>query len=224
MTSVPISRESRKAVSVFLLLGIAVLGFGCGTAPVNSYYTLENVAPKKAKATAPACNAVLAVESVAVDPPYDLTKVVFRPDDLEVRYYTHRHWVCSPEEMMRKLLIRRLDAEEIFAEVDSIVFLAEPDLTLFAKVHNLEEIDKDKKWNGRLAMSFSVRDDISGNEVWEYRFDETKPASQNDIKSMILTLNDIYNSQMKKMIQSLKMFLAGYRRCSERRATEVEPD
>ena len=216
MMQLRVWRQSLKFSTLLLAAFISIGGglSGCGSAPVNSYYTLENGTPKtKQVAKAPICRGTLAVESVVVDPPYDLTKIAFRPDELEVRYYTHRHWVCSPEEMMRKLLIRRLEAENLFRDVDSIVFMSEPDLTLFAKVHNLEEIDRHKNWNGRLAMSFVLRDDVAGETVWEYRFDETKSASKNNVKSMIQSINDIYNKNMKNMLKSMASFVAGYKRC-----------
>ena len=189
----------------------------CGTAPVNSYYTLENVMPEEETLpTMPICQSVLAVESVFVLPPYDLTKVVFRPDDLEVRYYTHRHWVSSPEEMVRKLIVRRLDSENLFVNVDNIMFVSEPDLTLYTKVHNLEEIDRDKTWNGRLAMSFTLRDDLSGRTVWEYHFDETKTVPKKEVKVVIYTINEIYNRQIAKMVNSLKLFLESYSGCKKK--------
>lgn len=216
MMQLRICRQSLKLSTLLPAVFLSIVGglSGCGSAPVNSYYTLENAMPKTKQAVkTPLCKGTLAIESVVVDPPYDLTKIAFRPDELEVRYYTHRHWVCSPEEMMRKLLIRRLDAENLFRDVDSIVFLSEPDLTLFTKVHNLEEIDRHKNWNGRLAMSFVLRDDVSGKTVWEYRFDETKSASKNDIKSMIQSINSIYNENIKKMLKSMTSFVAGYKRC-----------
>jgi ABC-type uncharacterized transport system auxiliary subunit len=209
-----LSPRRRSHLLLFVLTMTLCLG-ACGSAPVNSYYTLENIMPDAEKLPkSPLCNGVLAVESVVVSPPYDLTKIVFRPDDLEVRYYTHRHWVCSPEEMMGKLLIRRLEVENIFADVDSLVFLSEPDLTLFAKVHNLEEVDRARNWNGRLAMSFSLRDDITRKTVWEYSFDETNDSSNNDVKAVIRSINDIYNSQIKKVIHELKLFVTRYKRCS----------
>ena len=201
----------------------SLCGVGCGSAPVNSYYTLENTMPKNDDVpNASLCKAVLAIDSVTVDPPFDLTKIAFRPDELEVRYYTHRHWVCSPEEMMRKLLIRRLATENLFDEVDSIVFLPEPDLTLFVKVQNLEEIDRNKTWNGRLAMSFSLKDDVSDDVVWEYRFDEINPAKKNDIKEMIQAINDIYNRQMVKVVHALKLFITRYKKCSGHGATSED--
>lgn len=209
-----------RGLGIMLGMGVClgILNTSCGTAPVNSYYTLENVMPaEETLPTTPVCQAVLAVESVFVLPPYDLTKVVFRPDDLEVRYYTHRHWVSSPEEMIRKLIVRRLGNENLFINVENAMFVSEPDLTLYTKVHNLEEIDRDSTWNGRLAMSFTLRDDLSGRTVWEYDFDETKPVPEKEVKVVVYTINEIYNRHMTKMVHSMKLFLENHSGCEKNR-------
>jgi ABC-type uncharacterized transport system auxiliary subunit len=154
------------------------------------------------------CKKPLGIAAITVLPPYDLTKIVFRPDALEVRYYANHYWVSSPEDMMRKLVARRLEFARLFSEVDNEINLARPHMSLAMEVHNLEEIDKENHWHARLAMNLSLRDEETEEIVWRHRFDVTRKVDKKEIKRVIVVLSDIYNAEIDKALKSLKKVLA----------------
>jgi uncharacterized lipoprotein YmbA len=187
---------------------------GCGAPPMKSYYTLENnTLGKAASRAAVLCKLPLAVDPVVVAPPYDLTKVVFRPDDLEVRFYANRYWVTAPEEMMTKLIVRRIESERIFPSVDASVHVSGHHLTLIAKLNNLEEIDREGAWNGRIAMHFVLKDEMEEHQLWEHHFDVIRRVAKTDIKSVVLVLNQIYNDEMDVLVKSLEAFFKSHGGC-----------
>lgn len=197
-----------------LLAGALVLG--CGSAPVNSYYTLANK-PKVAKGTGDKklCDKPLGVDSVLVSPPYDLRRIVFRPDSLEIRYYSRRYWASPPEDMVTKLVTRRLETSGLFHQVDSEMNLSRPHLTLQVKLHAIEELDMDKQWNAHLAMGFTLLNDDSGEVLWQHQFDATQKVVKQEIKEVITVLNDIFNAEMDKSLISLQGFLSSHREVCE---------
>lgn len=184
---------------------LTVLLFSCGTPPMKSYYTLENTPGKDAtNRVTPLCQMPLGVDPVHVVPPYDLTKIVFRPDDLEVRFYTNRYWVSAPEEMMTKLIVRRLRDANLFASADTSMYVTGAHLTLIAKLQNLEETDRDGVWNGRVAMDFVLKEEMEDVTLWTYEFDVTRQVPDQEVKSVLGILNQIYNDEMDAVVKSLE--------------------
>jgi len=202
---VPFVRVS-LATLVLALIGLTA-SCGGGDA-VKRYYTLENRTAIDGTATgAPLCSRSLVVAAVDVASPYDQDKIVFRSDSLEVRYYNLRHWVSPPDEMFAKLLSRRLEAEHLFAAVDSSVQASRDHLSLFARLHRLEEVDRGQEWHARLAMSMVLKDDRTDAVLWRHEFDVTRKASDNEIRRVIAALNELYNEQMDVAIASLRTHL-----------------
>ena len=181
---------------------------GCGTAPVKSYYTLINEtegAPNDD--TPPLCPMALGIDPIEVSPPYDISRIVFRPDPLEVRFYTQSHWVSPPEEMFAKLIARRIEDAHLFTGVDSSVNVSGPHLSLLIKLYVLEEVDKDNDWQGRLAVKIVLRDEMADRFLWAHRFDVRRSADKREVKSVVEVLNRIYNEQMDEAMTSLSGFL-----------------
>ena len=193
---------------------------GCGTAPVKSYYTLINETEKEqSDDTPPLCPLALGIDPIEVSPPYDISRIVFRPAPLEVRFYTQSHWVSPPEEMFAKLVARRIEEAHLFTAVDSSINVSGPHLSLLVKIYAIEEVDKGKEWQGRLAMKMFLRDEMEDRLLWKHRFDIRRSASKAEVKSVVEVLNRIYNDEMEAAMTSLKAFLDA----DGCRVREVEP-
>jgi uncharacterized lipoprotein YmbA len=213
-----------KWLMVIASLGLSTI-MACGAAPMNSYYTLENKSVgESAKRAAPLCRMPLGVDPVVVSPPYDLTKVVFRPDDLEVRFYTNRYWVTAPEDMITKLITRRLEAAKLFTFVDASVHVSGSRLTLISKLHNLEEMDRNNVWNGRIAMHLVIKDEMEEHTLWEHSFDTMRQVPKQDIKSVVEVLNTIYNNEMDAVVKSLEAFFKANGGCGAKLTSNDEDD
>jgi hypothetical protein len=80
-------------------------------------------------------------------------------------------------------------------------------LSLLVKINAIEEIDNGRDWQGRLAMSISLRNEVDDRLLWKYRFDERESAEKVEVKSVVAVLNTIYNREMDNAIASMKEFL-----------------
>lgn len=198
---------------VIVLLTLASVA--CGTAPVKRFYTLENTALPAEAPTQPLCKRPLVIPTVEVAPPYDLKKIVFRSDSLEVRYYNHRNWVSAPEEMLTKLIVRRFEMTRLFPVVESSMYSSRNHLSLLVKLNNLEEIDRGGTWYARLAMSFILRDETAEASLWNSQFDIRKEVPQTEVKAVVEVLNSIYNEEIDKVVASLTRLFNNQNGCGE---------
>ncbi len=182
----------------------------CGTAPMKVLYTLENTHETNTKddPKQTVCSIALGLNPVDVLSPYDITKIIFRPDPLEVRFYTQSQWVSHPEEMFAKLITARIEDERLFSTVDASVNVTGPHLSLLVKVHAVEELDRDKEWFGRLSMSVFLTDEMEGQLLWSHRFDAQEKTPKDEVRSVIEVLNKLYNREMDKVVKSLREFLS----------------
>jgi ABC-type uncharacterized transport system auxiliary subunit len=207
------SRRLPRATFPVIALALA-LAAGCGGDSVKRYYTLENTGSITAKLPpTPLCDRPVVVASVDVASPYDLDKIVFRSGTLEVRYYNQRHWVSPPEEMFTKLLGSRLESAHLFPAIESAVHSSRRHLSLFARLHRLEEVDRGDEWFARLALSMDLRDDQSETVLWRYQFDVTRKAPENQIQAVIEVLNEIYNEELDSAVASLERYLTNNGGC-----------
>ena len=71
----------------------------------------------------------------------------------------------------------------------------------------MEEVDKDKEWQGRLAAKFFLRDEMEDRLLWKHRFDVRRSAAKPEVKSVVEGLNRIYNDEMDAAMSSLRAFL-----------------
>lgn len=196
-------------IAALLLPTSLMICLSCGTAPMKTYYMLENTpSDVSTENEAPLCSLSLGLNPVEVSPPFDISKIVFRPDPLEVRFYTQSQWVSPPEEMFSKLIARRIETSHLFSAVDRSVNVSGPHLSLLVKVYAIEEVDNGKDWHGRLAMNFFLRDEMEDKLLWTHRFDVKEAANKNEVKAVVEILNRIYNREIAAVVASLKGFLS----------------
>ena len=206
MSRTPRFTISSRLGALFLLAALPLLS--CGTAPLKTYYMLVNADLEESPdSDPPLCALGLGMNPLEVAPPFDISKIIFRPDPLEVRFYTQSQWVSPPEEMFSKLIARRIEAAHLFSVVDSSVNISGPHLSLLVKVYAVEEVDDGKEWQGRLAMNFYLRDEMEDELLWKHRFDVKESADKAEVKSVVEVLNRIYNREIGKAVESMSAFI-----------------
>jgi len=206
---------SLKMKCYSLLTFMLIIAASCAQTPVRRYYTLENTGKSETAGHGAVCARPVTVASVEAASPYDLDSIVFRSGNLEVRYYNYRHWVSIPEEMLIKLISRRLESEGMFTAVESVVHASGNRLGLYVRLNSLEEVDGADGWQARMAMSFMLKNERSDEIIWKDGFDETRPVPEKKIRSVVQILNNIYNDQMKAMMKSLRKAIRISPTCKE---------
>ncbi|MFO8072197.1 MAG: ABC-type transport auxiliary lipoprotein family protein [Polyangia bacterium] len=206
-------RGALVAVSILAaLLTCAACG---GRMPTKRYYAIDDP-PRPAAAAAnasPVCEVPLVVASVMAAAPYRNDKIVFRSDAYEIRHFNYRLWVTPPDEMMHSLLIRTLDASDLFPVVESYVHASSDHLALYARIDAIEEIDTEDGWSARLAMSFHLKRSDADDLLWRYEFDATEPVAEESIPAVVAALSGIYRAKTEELTAELRRFLATYPGC-----------
>ncbi len=159
----------------------AALGFafaaaaGCrATVPPTDYYSL---APPPAAAAARGTNAVVAIDALDADPPYDDPRIAYRIGPVQLDYYNYQRWAAPPGALIADYLADAFAASGRFGAVvrDGGSSAA---LTLGGRVLALEEVDvTPTRWVGRLAVELDATDPESGQLRWSERFDDTEPVA-----------------------------------------------
>jgi ABC-type uncharacterized transport system auxiliary subunit len=195
------------------MFGFAFLS--CTQAPVKRFYTLSNI-PMPGGALPDgekACSRTVVLASLETSAPYDEDKIIFRTDAYEIKYFNYRLWVSPPREMLDGLLVEKLDRARVFKAVESFSHSDADHLTLYGRLNVIEELEDEKGWNARLAMSFRLKSARDENIIWKYRFDRTEKVGEEKIELFLRVMNKIYNEEIDKMIAALAHFIPSHIGC-----------
>jgi ABC-type uncharacterized transport system auxiliary subunit len=181
---------------------------------MKRYYTLSNTDGSNADARRlRKCERPVVVSVGDIVAPYDGEKIVFRTDDLEVKYLNYRLWVEAPPDMIRKLVSEKLEHANLFSGVETYIESASDHLMLSIKLLAIEEVTKGAKHKARLAIRFQLRDPQTEKIIWRHEFDTAKRVKGDSAQALIKKFNEIYNEEVDAMIPMLGEAVAGYESC-----------
>jgi ABC-type uncharacterized transport system auxiliary subunit len=195
---------------------VTLLLCACVTSEMKRYYTLSNTkgADDDVRPMGK-CERSVVVSVVDTVAPYDGEKIVFRTDDLEVKYFNYRLWVESPADMIRKLVSEKLESTNLFSGVETYIESASDHLMLSIKLLAIEEVAKGAKHKARLAIRWQLRDPQNEKIIWRHEFDATKRFKGDSAQALIKKLNNIYNEEVDAMIPLLGEAVSGYQGCKK---------
>ena len=187
----------------------------CTQAPVKRFYTLSNIPVSEGASQdgERACHKTVVLASLETSAPYDEDKIIFRTDAYEIKYFNYRLWVSPPRDMVDGLLVQKLDRARVFKAVESFSYSDPDHLTLYGRLNVIEEVEDEKGWNARLAMSFRLKSARDEDIIWKYRFDKTERVGEDKIELFLSVMNKIYNEEIDKMIAALARFVPSHSGC-----------
>jgi ABC-type uncharacterized transport system auxiliary subunit len=193
---------------------VALLVSACAGSEMKRYYTLSNVGgPERDVPTSPKCERSVVVAAVDIVAPYDGEKIVFRTDDLEIKYFNYRLWVESPPDMIRKLISEKLERARLFGGVETYLESTSDHLMFAIKLLALEETVVGTRHHARLAIRFHLRDPQTEKIIWRHEFDTTKRVKGDSALALIEKFNEIYNDEVDALIPMLGEAIDGYQSC-----------
>ncbi|MEM1179563.1 MAG: ABC-type transport auxiliary lipoprotein family protein [Acidobacteriota bacterium] len=150
---------------VFLALGLALTA--CGSAPSTRYYLLAPPAMDGMPAEKPAGQR-LGVETFAVDPPYDQSRLVYRIGEGagEVGFYEHHRWAAEPGRLVSTALAAGLRHLDGLATAEPASVVGNYDLILSGRVVSLEEVDLPDRQVARLALDLKLYSGSEDTLLW----------------------------------------------------------
>lgn len=187
----------RRRASALAPLGLLVsLGAGCFSEAKDEYfYHLERPGQTQEQAKGPR----LVVATLVPASGYDTPRIAIRTSKHEIQYYAYRQWVSEPARMLTEMTVQHLRRSGRFAEVASQDKVREPDAILEGTVDAIEQVDRDKTWDARLAMTFVLRRGDSEQVLLRHSFDLTRPCARRHPDDVAAAVSGILGEEAKKL-------------------------
>jgi uncharacterized lipoprotein YmbA len=193
---------------------VALLVSACAASEMKRYYTLSNAEGSgRDVQSLTKCDRSAVVGVVDIVAPYDGEKIVFRTDDLEVKYFNYRLWVEPPPDMIRKLMSEKLEHAGLFSAVETYLESTSDHLMFSIKLLAIEETVEGTRHHARLALRLQLRDPQTEKIIWRAEFDKTKRVKGDSVLALIEKFNEIYNEEVDALIPMLGDAIAGYQSC-----------
>ncbi len=132
----------------------------CASAPQTRYYSLDDFAGRQATSCAAndAATEVVTVQPFNVLPPFDTTRIVYRPPDLPqtIGFYASHQWATPPARMLAQATVEYLCKAGINAELTGLAVNTGEAVILSADVSELLEVDTREGPSGQVALTLRV--------------------------------------------------------------------
>lgn len=202
----------RYAVPVLVLAALPFLLGSCGfgrSAPTRNYYVLEYqfnpVIPPGSNRPHPFS---LQIERFNVQRIYNRQNIVYRFAPQELKWYEYQQWAVRPDYMITDIVQKHLEASSLFNRVGAEFLDARADFRLEGTVEALERFDSRDVYYGHMAMSFKMMRADTGQQVWEYSFDERKQVYQREMVYTVVALSQILQNNMNTVVSQIDSVLA----------------
>lgn len=177
-----------------MLLAALALG-GCfgSTSQVEHFYALKVPASTTKAGTGPR----LLVADFTAEAGYETDRMAYRLSEHELRFYGYHRWTASPTRLLTEAAARHLAATNKFAQVGQGDKMREPELVLDAVVEAIEEVDRGKSWQARLAMRLALRRAGTDTVLMRHTFDVSEPCKERHPREVARGVSKILNDQLK---------------------------
>jgi ABC-type uncharacterized transport system auxiliary subunit len=184
-----------------LSLALTLFGAGCFGSEAKDEYFYQLIGPKRAleKGKGPRVQ----VMSFAAAAGYDSPRIAFRSSKYEIQYYGYRQWAAEPGRLLQEMTIRHLRASGHFSEVSASDRMREPDAIILASVDAVEQVDHEKSWDARLAMTFAVVRGTGEQVVLRQAFDATRPCERRHPDEVAKGVSRILENEVKRLAQRI---------------------
>ncbi len=201
----------RTAGPFLIMLGIPLLLLSCGfgrSVPSRNYYVLNY---KFSPVIPPGSNRPhpfsAQIERFDVQRIYNRQNIVYRFAPQELKWYEYQQWAVRPDYMITDLVQTHLEAAGLFNRLSSEFLDARPDFRIEGTVEALERFDAGDVFYGHMAMSFKMLRADTGQQIWEYSFDERKQVYQREMVYTVIALSQIFQNQMNAVVSQLDSVL-----------------
>lgn len=194
----------RPATCTIVTAALAVLVLfppGCGSTPSRYYYALVNDAAAGPPSARRGDRPVM-VPAVEISVPYDNDRITYRTGAHEVKRFNYRLWVSLPQDMVRQLLVRKLEQTGIFRSVEPRMHGSRDAYLLLARIDAIELLYTGEHVEARLAMTMRLRDSGTDRDVWTHSFDDRRrvPDDRDEVAAAVRVLSAIYNAEIDRAL------------------------
>jgi uncharacterized lipoprotein YmbA len=169
---------------VLLLAGLTAACMG-GSLPTTHYYTLHLPSDAGARAS-DAPGLLIGVDSIAVDPPYDQDRIVYRrgEESAEVGFYAYHRWASPLGRLLQVALADGLAGARGIGAIEPVRSGRDYDARLGGRLLFLEEVDTAEGQGVRLSIELLLRD-RAGESLWSATLSSTAGRSASQVEAVV---------------------------------------
>ncbi|MEO1087523.1 MAG: ABC-type transport auxiliary lipoprotein family protein [Acidobacteriota bacterium] len=192
-----------------LIFATAALS-ACGTAPATRYYLLappamDGVAAEKADGLR------LGVETFAVDPPFDQSRLVYRIGEAsgEVGFYEQHRWAAEPGRLVSTALAAGLRQLDALATSEPARAVGRYDVILSGRVVSLEEIDVPGSQIARIGLDLRLYAGADDALLWSGFLTAESRGNAADASDIMGQMQEAFNDLLGQLSRELSVALEG---------------
>jgi uncharacterized lipoprotein YmbA len=180
-----------------LVLALALAGCSGGGMPTTHYYVLR---PPSEPGVVDAVSANVqglrvGVDSIAVDPPYDQDRFVYREriDSPEVGFYAYHRWASPLGRLLQVALADGLSGVSGIAMIEPVRSDRDYDARLGGRLLFLEEVGGSDGQEVRMSLELVLRAP-SGNSLWSERLEASAGGDSAEVPQVIALAQQAFDS------------------------------
>lgn len=202
---------SMKRITFILpFLGLALLGFSCGSRTVTrQYYVIEFPVARDSAALArtPLSSGYCEIAPLEIAPAYAQKRIAVRIGTHELNYYQEHEWAVRPDEAIAAQVEDYLQSRRLFTMVSSRLGRETPHYELYTRIHQLEAIDQKNRLLAHLRLDWELYDRVSGERVVLHSFNESQILQKRNINLLAAAVSGILKAELAHFGDKIEAYL-----------------
>ncbi len=187
--------KSSLRIAIVLLIGIVSTScafLGKKEIPVTNYYVLDYLPatenPELERVTP--FNKTLEVQETNLPRTYDRNQIVRKKSYVQISYFTRDLWSTRLYDAVPNLIVRRLNAYNIFKTVSRDVGETKPDYFLESNIRNIELVDSSKPY-AFLSIELILKDSRSQTVIFSTRSERSRLLHDTSVAYLVQCFNEL---------------------------------
>lgn len=197
-----------KSVRLTLaVLAVACLSSCLGGRPIKYFTVSMPAAPQPAAAHA--FPVTLLIGRISAPEILQDQPIVYRSGRNEIGGYQYHLWAEPPAQMVKEVLIRRLQTSGRFKSVTRLGGSIQGDFVLRGRLYDFEEVDSGGQIGARATMEFDLIDRRTHKSVWKHFYSRTEPVQGKQITDVVAALDHNLEQGLGEVESALQAYFAG---------------
>jgi len=189
-----------------LALALATLSGCLGGRPVKYYTVTVPPAPEPATSEYPV---TLLIGHIGASEILEEQPIVYRSGRNEIGTYEYHQWAEPPAQMVKHLLVRRLQALGKFQSVAQLGGSAQGDFVLHGRLYDFEEVDTGSI-TALVSMEFELVDRKTHRTVWAHSYSHSEPVRGRQIPDVVSALDQNLERGLTEVASGLNAYFSAH--------------
>ncbi|SFE23913.1 ABC-type transport auxiliary lipoprotein family protein [Thermophagus xiamenensis] len=189
---------------------ITFLFTGCGTQKtvIKRFYTLEQTDKLNINRLNDTVqiNARCEVEDVFVYPAYSTRKIVFRDASHQIRYFEDHEWAVHPSEVLTRMTIDFLSAQNLFLKVSNRFWKHTPKYHVNTTIYKMEVVPTEnrKNFTAHLEINFQLTDAKTGLAIVNHFANRESELETKNLNLLAESISNLFYEELEKFATKIK--------------------